>query len=325
MKKAFLLVGVFFLGVIAGVAFFSMLVGKDSAIMDAHGNALDSAPTMIMDAHGNAMTTNPAIMNAHGNVLTMEELLDWTPTMEELKSGSAMVYANSLEARADWAIKIRLGEYERFLSEFELTAPNRVKSVLMLSGDSDYVHSALRKVKGYYEVTGKPIPESIAAELETVTAGGTAADNPQVSSSTRLKVGDPSPVLSLNSIDGRTHDLSQKVVVLNIFATWCSPCKKEMTRLQKDIWEPYRAKGLEVIGIGLGHSIPELKRFQKENLFSYPIVADSTKEISKMFASGSIPRCVLIGKNGKIKAQTVGFNLVEHSRFLNAVKKEISP
>jgi peroxiredoxin len=217
-----------------------------------------------------------------------------------------------------------MGEYERFLSDFELNAPSSVKTVLM-SGDYDFVHSALRKVKGYYEVSGKPIPKSIAAELENVTAGGTAAGNLQVSKSTRLKVGDPSPLLSLNSIDGRTHDLSQKVVVLNIFATWCSPCKKEMPRLQKDIWEPYRAKGLEVIGIGLGHSIPELKRFQKENLFSYPIVADSTKEISKMFASGTIPRCVLIGKNGKIKAQTVGFNLVEHSRFLNAVKKEISP
>ena len=313
MKKAFLLVGVFVLGVIAGVASFSMLVGKDSA-------AVEKAPA-IMDAHGNPT----AIMDAHGNALTMEELLDWTPTMEELKSGSAMVYASSLEAQADWAIKIRMGEYERFLSDFELNAPSRVKTVLMVSGDYDFAHSALRKVKGYYEVSGKPIPKSIAAELENVTAGGTAAGNPQVSKSTRLKVGDPSPLLSLNSIDGRTHDLSQKVVVLNIFATWCSPCKKEMPRLQKDIWEPYRAKGVEVIGIGLGHSIPELKRFQKENLFSYPIVADSTKEISKMFASGTIPRCILIGKNGKIKAQTVGFNLVEHSRFLNAVKKEISP
>jgi peroxiredoxin len=301
MKKAFLLVGVFVLGVIAGVASFSMLVGKDSA----------------------AVEKAPAIMDAHGNALTMEELLEWTPTMEDLKRGSAMVHASSLEAQADWAIKIRMGEYERFLSDFELNAPSSVKTVLM-SGDYDFVHSALRKVKGYYEVSGKPIPKSIAAELENVTAGGTAAGNLQVSKSTRLKVGDPSPLLSLNSIDGRTHDLSQKVVVLNIFATWCSPCKKEMPRLQKDIWEPYRAKGLEVIGIGLGHSIPELKRFQKENIFSYPIVADSTKEISKMFASGTIPRCVLIGKNGKIKAQTVGFNLVEHSRFLNAVKKEIS-
>ena len=159
MKKAFLLVGVFVLGVIAGVASFSMLVGKDSA----------------------AVEKAPAIMDAHGNALTMEELLDWTPTMEELKSGSAMVYASSLEAQADWAIKIRMGEYERFLSDFELNAPSRVKTVLMVSGDYDFAHSALRKVKGYYEVSGKPIPKSIAAELENVTAGGTAVGNLQVS------------------------------------------------------------------------------------------------------------------------------------------------
>jgi len=172
MKKAFLLVGVFVLGVIAGVASFSMLVGKDSA----------------------AVEKAPAIMDAHGNALTMEELLEWTPTMEDLKRGSAMVHASSLEAQADWAIKIRMGEYERFLSDFELNAPSSVKTVLM-SGDYDFVHSALRKVKGYYEVSGKPIPKSIAAELENVTAGGTAAGNLQVSKSTRLKVGDPSPVI----------------------------------------------------------------------------------------------------------------------------------
>jgi hypothetical protein len=156
--------------------------------------------------------------------------------------GPAMVYASALEAQARTALQVRLGEQERFLQEFERNLPGDVEAVRSL-GNYDFVRSALRKVEAYYQATGTPIPDSIAAAIATLPAGKTAAEKKRTSrwdKATRLKVGDPAPVLALQSIDGRTLDLRQKVVVLNFFKTQCAPCMAEMPRLQKDIWEPLK-------------------------------------------------------------------------------------
>ena len=267
MRKTIVLIGMFLLGVIAGIASLYLLVGR----------------------------------------------------------GPAMVYADALEARADAALKVRLGEQERFLREFEANAPGDVEAVRSL-GNYDFVRRALRKVEAYYEATGTPIPDSVAAAIATLPAEQTTAGKLRASrweKAKRLKVGDPAPRLALQSIDGRTLDLRQKVVVLNFFATWCGPCMAEMPRLEKDVWETLRDKGLVLVAIGLGHSASELEVFQKEKRFSFPFVADPKKEIYNQFANAYIPQCVLIGKDGQIKYQTVGFVLEEYPRFLKAVHSEI--
>jgi len=239
--------------------------------------------------------------------------------------GAAMVYANALEAQADLALRVRLGEQERFLRDFERNLPGDVEAVRSF-GNYDFVRSALRKVEAYYKATGTPIPDSIAEAIATLPAGKTTAEKQRGSrrdKATRLKVGDPAPLLALKSIDGRALDLRQKVVVLNFFATWCGPCLAEMPRLEKDVWEPLQDKGVLLVAIGRGHSAPELEVFQKAKSFSFPFVADPKKEIYDQFANDYIPQCVLIGKDGLIKYQTVGFVLEEYPQFLKAVESEI--
>jgi peroxiredoxin len=240
--------------------------------------------------------------------------------------GPAMAYSNALEAQADAALKVRLGEQERFLRDFEANAPGDVEAVRSF-GDYDFVRSAVRRVADYYEATGTPIPDRVAAAIESLPSTQTAPSSPRgrlpFEKSTRLTNGDPSPVLSLETIDGQTVDLKGKVVVLILFATWCGPCMAEMPRLEKDIWEPLRKKGVLLIGIGRGHSASELSLFQKGKQFSFPLVADPDRAIYDKFAADYIPRCFMIGKDGHIKYQTVGFNLEEYPRFLKAVHSEV--
>ena len=236
--------------------------------------------------------------------------------------GPAMVYASTLEVQADTALKVRLGEQERFLRDFERNLPGDVEAVRSL-GDYDFVRSALRKVEAYYEVTGTPIPDGVATAIATLPPGKTFAETFR-EKATRLKVGDPAPPLALQSIDGRTLDLRQKVIVLNFFATWCGACLEEMPRLAKDVWEPLRDKGVVLVAIGRGHSASELEGFQKEKHYSFPFVADPDSEIYHQFANDYIPQCVLIGKDGAIKYQTVGFVPEEYARLLKAVENEIA-
>jgi hypothetical protein len=90
--------------------------------------------------------------------------------------GAAMVYANALEAQADVALEVRLGEQERFLRDFERNLPGDVDAVRSF-GNYDFVRSALRKVEAHYEGTGTPIPESIAAAIATLPPRGTTTNN----------------------------------------------------------------------------------------------------------------------------------------------------
>jgi hypothetical protein len=87
--------------------------------------------------------------------------------------GPAMVYANGLEAQADIALKVKLGQQERFLQDFERNLPGDVEAVRSF-GNYDFVRSALRKVETYYKATGTPIPESVAAAIGSLPAAPTA-------------------------------------------------------------------------------------------------------------------------------------------------------
>src|SRR5438093_12355 len=118
------------------------------------------------------------------------------------------------------------------------------------------------------------------------------------------------------SLDGQTVDFSNRVVVLSFFATWCGPCMAEMPHLQKDLWEPLKSKGLTLIAVGREHSVAEMNAFQAKKGFSFLFAADPKREVFGKFATQSIPRCVVVGRDGHIKFQSIGF---EEKEFANLV------
>ncbi len=235
--------------------------------------------------------------------------------------GAAMIYASSLEKQADTALKVRMGEQETFLRDFEVNLPGDLQAVHSF-GNRPFVRTALQKVRAYYEVTGTPIPREAADVLSNLPATEKSRSL-LLDKATRLRVGDASPVLSLQSIDGGVIDLKEKVVVINLFATWCGPCLRELPHLESDM-ATLQDKGLVLIGVGRGHSISQLQEFRMQKHCSFPLVADPESRTYEQFAAQYIPQCILIGKDGRIKGQTVGFEAEDYSKFLKLVQTELA-
>ena len=99
---------------------------------------------------------------------------------------------------------------------------------------------------------------------------------------------------------------------------------EEMPFLEKNLWEAFKDKGLIFAAVGRKHSETELKAFQKQKGYSFPLVAHSSGEINGKFATNYIPRSVVIGKDGKIKFQSVGFAPEDFLALIKNVEIELA-
>jgi peroxiredoxin len=134
----------------------------------------------------------------------------------------------------------------------------------------------------------------------------------QTGNGTLLKVGDKAPLFTATTIDGKIVDLTtmkDKVIMLTFFATWCGPCNLELPVLEKNIWNKYRDNSnFVLLVLGREHDEKALKEFAAAKGFNLPFAPDPKREVFSTYAEISIPRNVIIGKDGKIAWQGIGYN-----------------
>jgi len=112
----------------------------------------------------------------------------------------------------------------------------------------------------------------------------------------------------LSSLDGKEFSLQAqrgKVVLLDFWATWCGPCRKDMPALEK-IYADFRERGLVLIGMDVGEDRETVGKFLEQTKLSYPIVLAGEMEMLESYSVTAFPTVVLIDRDGKIALYHVG-------------------
>ncbi|MFE0187289.1 TlpA family protein disulfide reductase [Streptomyces sp. NPDC058989] len=152
----------------------------------------------------------------------------------------------------------------------------------------------------------------LAGCAPTKTIGETSADDPLTKTFPEGKR-PQAPDFSGTSLDGKKISLSDyrgKFVVLNVWASWCGPCRGEAPELQK-IHDKWSKRGVQVLGMDNDTSADNGRAFQREYHLSYPSLHDpSGKQLLKlprgMVNAQSIPFTLIVDPQGKITTVKMG-------------------
>lgn len=124
-----------------------------------------------------------------------------------------------------------------------------------------------------------------------------------------VKVNYASPELTLTDIQGVTHSLADyrgQVVLINLWATWCPPCKEEMPTLQS-FYNKHKEQGFAVVAINDGDPTKDVLQFVKDYQLTFPVWLDPTYIATEQaFKSLNLPTSFVIDRNGVVQLQWVG-------------------
>ena len=111
---------------------------------------------------------------------------------------------------------------------------------------------------------------------------------------------------ALTSLDGKTYSLDGlrgKVVLLNFWATWCPPCRKEMPDLEK-LYRELAGKGFVVLAVS-DEKREVVEKFLADKGYTFPVLLDEGRQVNGAFDVEGIPKSFLFGRDGKIVGQAI--------------------
>ncbi len=125
---------------------------------------------------------------------------------------------------------------------------------------------------------------------------------------------------SLTDIKGQKWSLSSlkgKVVLVNFWATWCPPCRKEMPDIQA-LYEKFKDKGFVVLAIS-DETMDKVDPFIKEKGYNYTVLLDPGRKVNDAYKVDGIPKNFVYNREGKLVAQSIDMRTKD--QFLKMLAK----
>lgn len=120
------------------------------------------------------------------------------------------------------------------------------------------------------------------------------------------------PDFTLPTLDGTTFTLSKhlgEVVVMNVWASWCAPCRAEAPELQQ-VWDQEKNKGVQFVGLDTRDSVTSVEAFVNRFGLTYPQAIDTDGQVQLLFRDSlpaqAIPSTLIVDADGKVAARFLG-------------------
>ncbi len=125
-----------------------------------------------------------------------------------------------------------------------------------------------------------------------------------------VEVGSKIPAFTaVDPVSGDSVPLSRfegSVVLLNIWATWCEPCRAEMPSMQR-LYDSLGTEGLRIVAVSVDQADPRVVRdFQREYGLTFDILQDQSRAIERVFQTTGVPESFVLDRQGIIRKRVIG-------------------
>jgi thiol-disulfide isomerase/thioredoxin len=143
-----------------------------------------------------------------------------------------------------------------------------------------------------------------------------------------VNVGDAAPPYTATLLGGDTVSTTQlrgKVVLLNVWATWCAPCREEIPYLQR-LYTDRRNDGLEIVGVSIDARGQEesIQGFVRDFGMTYPIWRDPDERVQSLYLSLGVPASYLIDRQGVLRWRRLGVIRSSDTSFTGALDRALA-
>lgn len=169
--------------------------------------------------------------------------------------------------------------------------------------------------------------EGLAAQnAATEQAAEMTDEEAEIAATTLVAKGAEAPDFSVEMTDGSNvslRGLLGKVVLLNFWATWCPPCREELSHVQQQLIDRFAGEEFVFLPISRGEERTAVEAFRKQTGYTFPMGLDPQQTIYKRYATNFIPRNFLIDREGRVVNVSVGYDDAEFAQLVQAVEQTI--
>jgi len=133
------------------------------------------------------------------------------------------------------------------------------------------------------------------------------------------------PDFTLKSNRGSNVKLSEhrgEVIMINFWASWCAPCRKEMPLLE-DLYQRYKDGGFTLLGVNVEEDSSAAKDLLKDVRVSFPILFDNQNKVSQLYNVEAMPSTVILDRNGKVRFVHKGYQPGYEDEYQKQVRELI--
>jgi thiol-disulfide isomerase/thioredoxin len=132
----------------------------------------------------------------------------------------------------------------------------------------------------------------------------------------------PAPAFSLPARGGSTIDLAQfkgQVVMINFWASWCVPCRKEMPLLDT-IYKKYKPLGFTLISVNVEPDQKDAEGFLKQTPVSFPVLFDAKSQVSGLYNVQVMPTSVFIDRKGNVRLVHQSYQTGAENLYMDQIR-----